>query len=123
MVCREVPPLSQTEPELEIKVEVDVTGDEFYVHVPETIVPEVKVIQDESSESKMKKNLVRRSKKQLREDLRKSSREEPVHINTQEELVRYSKKQLRELKAARQKRRRQEHFTVDNSLSSLGHGK
>lgn len=60
-------------------------------------------------ELKVKKGLVRRSKKQLREDLKKASYDmPPSHLDTNEDLRRISKKQLRELKAAKQKKKKQD---------------
>lgn len=115
------------------KDELFIIGDDPLV-VPSAMVsppPTLPVRQDEES-VKMKKpapSLIKRSKKQLREDLKKTTREEPLNINSQEDMIRYSKKQLRELKAARQKKRREQGEPVmmesleSSSSIQKGHGK
>lgn len=75
---------------------------------PQEEVEEEEVKSYDSGERKTEVALIRRSKKQLRKDLKKSSREDPIYINGQGDLVRYSKKQLREIKAAKQKKRKGE---------------
>lgn len=117
------------------KDELFMIGDEPIVVPPSMVVaPPPKQTEDSVKTKKPPPSLIRRSKKQLREDLRKTGREEPLHINPPEELIRYNKKQLRELKAARQKKKKQEQVegtgpivmeSLESSCNSVqkGHGK
>ena len=102
-------PLMQQQP----KDELFIIGDDPLV-VPPVMMnpppPTLPVKQDEESVKAKKPapSLIRRTKKQLREDLKKTTREEPLNINSQEGMIRYNKKQLRELKAAKQKKRKEQ---------------